>query len=150
MIEPDPEGALLRRLGAALRQLREARGWGQQDVVDRLGRHDTSYVSAWENGKKRMSSRHLARFEEMFDVRVELLTPAEQQLIQATRRGGVGLPEALQACLGDALNHVLPTQPAAIPKSLEAVGEAAALLARRIAEAAGDDALFAQWMDRDR
>lgn len=67
-------------------------------------------------GKKRMSSRHLARFEEMFDVRVELLTPAEQQLIQATRRGGLGLPKALQACLGDALNHVLPAQPAAIPK----------------------------------
>lgn len=140
------EDGLLARLGGAIRQLREACGWGQQDVVDRLGRHDTSYVSAWENGKKRLSTRHLARFEEMFDVRVDLLTPDEQRVVDALRRGGVGLPEALQGSLGEALDAVMPKAPAALPRSLEAVGEAAMLLARRIAEASGDAALLKRWM----
>jgi len=129
-----------------MRQLREARGWGQQEVVDRLGRHDTSYVSAWENGKKRMSTRHLARFEEMFDVRVDLLSAEEKQVIDALRQGGIGLPAALQACLGDALGAVLTRTAAPLPQSLEAVGEAAMLLARRIAEASGDADLLSRWM----
>lgn len=140
------EDGLLGRLGGAIRQHREAQGWGQQDVVDRLGRHDTSYISAWENGKKRLSSRHLAQFEQMFDVRIDLLTPDEQRVIDALRKGGVGLPSALQTALGEALGTVLPTPAAPLPQGLEAVGAAAVVLARRIAEAAGDEALLARWM----
>jgi transcriptional regulator with XRE-family HTH domain len=58
---------------ATLFQLRDARGWSQQEVAERLG-VSTNTVSRWERGEiARPDPIHRRRLAELFDVTVEQL-----------------------------------------------------------------------------
>ncbi len=52
-----------------VRQLRQARGWTQQDVAEQLG-VDRDMVSRWERGERVPRARMRQRLEELFGVGV--------------------------------------------------------------------------------
>ena len=64
-----------------LRQLRQARGWTQQDVAERLGT-SRSLVSRWERGETVPRARTQQRLAILFGVSVEAIAfgPGEQAL----------------------------------------------------------------------
>ncbi len=67
-------------LGAGLRETREARGWTQQQVADRLGMARTTLV-AIEKGQRRLKPEELTELAEIYGVKVSALlqrgAPAE-------------------------------------------------------------------------
>ncbi len=62
-----------------IRQLRQERGWTQQDLADRLGTHVMT-VSRWEQGQVRPIWRYRRRLAELFGMKVGDIAfgPAEQ------------------------------------------------------------------------
>ncbi len=53
-----------------IRQLRQARGWSQQDLALRLG-VDQGAISYWELGLRRPYRRHQQRLADLFGLDVE-------------------------------------------------------------------------------
>ena len=62
-----------------IRQLREERGWTQEQVAGRLGVQQAA-VSQWELGRTMPSRRHRQALADLFGVSVEAIAvgPAEQ------------------------------------------------------------------------
>lgn len=142
--ENDPTEVFQRRLGVEIRRLREEANWTQQDVVERLGQYDTSWLSAAENGRKNLSAKHLARFEAIFGVRIDILSGPEAVLLDEVRRAG---PDAAGRVLR-AARHSTPPSPLAAGESairlrrsadnIESAADSAAQTIRTAAEAAAD------------
>ncbi len=63
-----------------IRQLRQARGWTQEQVARRVGVAQGT-VSQWEHGNRRPYRRNLQRLAELFGISVEdiALRPVAQQ-----------------------------------------------------------------------
>jgi transcriptional regulator with XRE-family HTH domain len=60
---------LLRALGARVRQLREGKGWTQENLADRAGL-DRSYIAGIEAGLRNPSIKALARIAKGLGVTV--------------------------------------------------------------------------------
>jgi len=142
--ENDHVEVFQRRLGLEIRRLREEANWTQQEVVERLGQYDTSWLSAAENGRKNLSAKHLARFEAIFGVRIDVLSSSEAALLDEVRRAG---PDAAGRALRAArysksLPPPAPGESAVLlPRSaanIESAADSAAHTIRTAAEAAAD------------
>lgn len=67
--------SLLRKFGLRVRQLREARGWSQEDLAEKADMHRT-YVSGIERGTRNPTLTVLARIAGGFGMTLdELLQP---------------------------------------------------------------------------
>ncbi len=53
-----------------IRQLREARGWTQHDLAERLG-VDAGSISTWERGASRPRLKHLLGLAQLFGVSID-------------------------------------------------------------------------------
>jgi transcriptional regulator with XRE-family HTH domain len=62
-----------------IRQLRQARGWTQQQLAARVALHHTT-ISQWERGVRRPEWRYTQRLAALFGVPVEAIAfgPGEQ------------------------------------------------------------------------
>ena len=71
-----------------LRQLREERGWTQQELARRLGVTQGA-VSLWERGVRRPYRRTRRRLAEVFGISIEdiALRPAEQAAQEPYQHG---------------------------------------------------------------
>lgn len=69
MPKSDDDSALLRRLGAQLRRLREQSGQSQDTLANRCGLHRT-YVGAVERGERNPTVLSLKRYAEGLGVSI--------------------------------------------------------------------------------
>ena len=60
-------GAILRQFGDAVRQLRGARGWSQEDLAERCGL-DRTYLGGVERGERNVGLINLVRIAVALDV----------------------------------------------------------------------------------
>lgn len=62
-----PRDALLAAFGVAVRTLKSARGWSQEEFADRVGLHRT-YVGDVERGERNVSLVNIEKFASALDV----------------------------------------------------------------------------------
>jgi transcriptional regulator with XRE-family HTH domain len=76
---PSTRASVLVAFGAAVRSLRQARGWSQEDFADRIGIHRT-YVGSIERGEQNVCLINIAKIADALGVPVStLLAAAERQ-----------------------------------------------------------------------
>ncbi len=63
------------RFGAHVRKLRKARGWSQEDLAERCGRHWT-YVGGVERGERNPTLRVIADLAQALEVPIAKLFPS--------------------------------------------------------------------------
>ena len=95
---------LQRRLGQAVRRLREKGGYSQEGFADHVGVHRT-YMGAVERGEQNISLANLERIAHGLGLKTwELLRVAEQDLRWMTSRPSVGPPPSMQFWSAKACN----------------------------------------------
>ena len=67
-----PLHPLLKRLGARIRRLRDAKGWSQEELADKA-RVDRSYMSGIERGVRNVSVLSLAKVAKALGASLESL-----------------------------------------------------------------------------
>jgi transcriptional regulator with XRE-family HTH domain len=80
-----PEDDYLRRLGAVIRAARKARGWGQEELADRVGR-DKNSISRWERGATSLSAYNLVQLWEALEIPADWLIEPTDSLSELDRR----------------------------------------------------------------
>jgi transcriptional regulator with XRE-family HTH domain len=77
MPQPSP-GDLLTAFGVAVRAMRRARGWSQEEFADRIGLHRT-YIGDIERGERNLSLVNIGRIAAALDVSLSaLMTEVER------------------------------------------------------------------------
>jgi transcriptional regulator with XRE-family HTH domain len=72
-------GTLIRGLGTAVRQLRDARGWSQEELADHSGLN-RSFVGEIERGEVTFSLSTLAKLAHAFDMMPSVLVKRGESL----------------------------------------------------------------------
>lgn len=79
-----PKTEFLGAVGKLLFQLREARGWSQKAVADRVG-ISVSFYCDLENGQNAASFWLMTRLSSAFEVDIAKLTPKEELICHERR-----------------------------------------------------------------
>lgn len=79
------EDDYLRRLGAVVRAARRARGWGQEELAERLGR-DKNSISRWERGATSLSAYNLVQLWEALEIPAAWLLEPTDSISELDRR----------------------------------------------------------------